>query len=102
VNLLQLAFHLRRRVGPLEGRRILRSAVRVFASAGAVALVVALSLATLHDSWHRGILLEGVVVALGLALAVGGGWLAMRLLKVEELAVVENLVRSLLARLRGR
>lgn len=99
-NLVQLAIYLRRRLGLLEGRRILGSALRVFLSAGLMALACAGSLLALHDRWHRGLVVEAAVVATGLVVSLAGGYALMKLLRVEELGVVEGLVRSLVARVR--
>ncbi|MBI5711061.1 MAG: murein biosynthesis integral membrane protein MurJ [Candidatus Eisenbacteria bacterium] len=94
-NLLQLTLYLRRRVGPLEGRRILNTLVRVgLSSLGFAAALLAL-LHALGGRWHGGLALESATVAAGFALAVALGWVAMRALKVEELATVESLLRSL-------
>lgn len=98
-NFVQLALYLRRRVGPLGGRRVLDTVARVTVSAGVVALAVALALAFLHESWRRGFVVEALIVAGALALAVGVGYLAMKLLRVEELAALETLLRRLWAKL---
>jgi len=101
-NFLQLALYLRRRVGPLEGRRILRTLLRVGAASLLVGLACALGLARLGTSWHRGIAVEGLLVVTALVLAAGAGWALMRLFRVEEIAVVESLLRSLAGRLKRR
>ena len=101
VNLLQLAFYLRRRVGPLEGRRMLNTIVRVFLAAGVAVAVCGLGLAALGDRWHRGFAVEAVVVLGFLVVALVLGYAAMKLLRVEELTTVEALARSAWARRPG-
>jgi len=101
-NLLQLAFYLRRRVGPIEGGRILGTFARVaFASLGIAALCGGL-LALLGDRWHHGWLAAGLTVAASGALAAGAGFALMRLLRVEELDAVVALAAAIPRRLRGR
>jgi len=101
-SLLQLTWYLRRRVGPLEGRRMLNTLWRVGAAASLAALLVAGVLRWLGDGARGGLATEAAAVAGLLALAVAAGWAAMRWLQVEELATVEQLVRSAARRLRGR
>jgi putative peptidoglycan lipid II flippase len=101
-NFLQLVFYLRRRIGLLEGRRILSTVLRVALASGLVGAACAAALWALGPAWHRGLVSEGAVVLGGFGFAAGAGWLLMRLLRVEELAAVESLVRSLARRLRGR
>jgi putative peptidoglycan lipid II flippase len=102
VNLLQLLFYIRRRVGRFGGRRVLDSALR----AGAASLVAGLccwgALALLGDAWHRGIAAEALVVLAGSVLMLGLSWGLMRLFRVQELATVESLARSAVRRLTGR
>lgn len=101
LNLAQLAWALRRRVGPLEGRRMLASAAKVAAAsaAGAAAAAVAIPAARGLGAGWRGEL--AAVVAAGLA----GGiviFAAMRALRVAELDAVTDLARGLGRRVRGR
>jgi putative peptidoglycan lipid II flippase len=101
-NLLQLAIYLRRRVGPLEGGRMLRSVLRVLlASAGLAAACFAM-LAAIGPRWHHGFLPEALTVSAGVVVAAGGGYALMKLLRVEELSVVEGMLASLGRRLRMR
>ncbi|HEY2955990.1 MAG TPA: murein biosynthesis integral membrane protein MurJ [Candidatus Eisenbacteria bacterium] len=101
-NFLQLAFYLRRRVGPLEGRRMLATLGRVLAASLLAVAPCALALAGLAGAWHRGLRTELAVVGAAAALALVLGYGAMRALKVEELSAVEETVRALRSRLTGR
>jgi putative peptidoglycan lipid II flippase len=98
-NLLQLAVALRRRIGVLEGRRILRTFVRTGTAALLATGPIAATLFALGDRWHRGAGLEGVTVVAGLVVAAGIGALAMRLMRVEELATFASLADGLRRRL---
>ena len=100
LNLGQLAFLLRARLGGVDGGRIARSLLRMLVASGLTAAGLAAALFALGDVSGRGLLFRAaVVVGGGLgALAVGG--LLMRLLGVEELAMLGELARSLRARLR--
>jgi putative peptidoglycan lipid II flippase len=102
VNLLQLVYHLRARLGPLEGRRMLRTALRVGGAAVLVCGLNGAALWALEDRWHGGFVAEAVVVATSLLVAVPLGWLALRLLKVEELAAAEAAAAALRRRVLGR
>jgi putative peptidoglycan lipid II flippase len=101
-NLLQLGFYLRRRVGPLGARRMLRTLFKVTAAGSLVAVVCALGIAVLGPHARRSLAVEMLVVAAGLVVGGGGVYLAMKALRVEELAAVDDLLRSLRARLGGR
>ncbi len=102
INLLQLLFYIRRRVGRFGGRRVLDSALR----AGGASLLAGLAgwgvLRSLGTAWHRGILVEGAVVALSFAMMGGLSWSLMRLFRVRELATIESLARGLARRLLRR
>ena len=99
-NLLQLAFYLRRRVGPIEGGRILRTVLRVALAGALAALPCALALGALAGRWEGRVLTEGAVVALGFALALAVGYGALKLLRVEETRTAEDLARLIAGRLR--
>jgi putative peptidoglycan lipid II flippase len=101
-NLLQLALYLRRRVGPLEGRRIAGSALKVAIAAGVGTVACAGGLIALHDAWHGRLVARATVVAAGFLVAVLTGYAGMKLLRVEELDVIEGLGRSMAARLLRR
>jgi putative peptidoglycan lipid II flippase len=102
INLVQLLVYLRRRVGPFGGRRILDSLVR----AGGASLLAGLAswgaLRALGTAWHRGILVEGVVVAAGSLLLGGLTWGLMRLFRVPELDTLQSLARGLVRRVTRR
>lgn len=98
VNLGQLLWFLRRKIGPLEGRRMLQT-VRVSFLASVIALtpsVVALTL--IGEAWHGGWLRESVVVVASLVVSAALGWWAMRALGLEELPALEALGGSVLRR----
>jgi len=101
-SLLQLTWYLRRRVGPLEGRRMLNTLWRVSAAASLAALLAAGALRWLGAGARGSVAVEAAAVTGLLALAVAAGYAAMRLLRVEELATVEQLVRSAARRVLGR
>jgi len=99
VNLLQLLFYIRRRVGRFGGRRVLDSFVRAGAAAVLSGLACAAGLRVLGGAWHRGVLVEGAVVAASLALTGALGWALMRLFRVRELATIQSLACGLARRL---
>ncbi len=101
-NLLQLAWFLRRRLGPLEGGRMLATLWRVGLASAIATLPCALALRALGGAGRGGLAVEGAVVAGGLALALAVGYGAMKVFRVEELATVERLAGSLVRRLTGR
>lgn len=101
-NFLQLAFYLRRRVGPIEGRRMLATLGRVLVASVAALAPCAIALAWVGERWHRGAALEGATVAAGAAVALVLGYAAMRALRVEELGAVEETARAIRGRLGGR
>jgi putative peptidoglycan lipid II flippase len=102
LNLLQLLFYIRRRVGPFGGRRILDSSLR----AGAASLLAGLAcwavLSSLGSAWRRGPLVEGAVVLAGSVLLMGLSWGLMRLFRVQELHTIESLMRGFVRRITGR
>lgn len=102
VNMLQLGFYLRRRLGPLEGRRMARTAARVSAAAIAAAGGNVLLLRVLGPHWEGRALTELLVVGSGFVLSVVIGGLVMRVLKVEELGAVGEIARAMVARVTPR
>jgi putative peptidoglycan lipid II flippase len=100
-NLIQLVFYLRRRIGLLEGRRITGTVMRVGLAGGLAALFCGAGLVMLGGRWHGGVVPEGLVVGGGLVVAVLVNYTAMKLLRVEELNALDDLVRALKARLGG-
>jgi putative peptidoglycan lipid II flippase len=99
-NALQLAIGLRRRLGRLDAKRMVDTLVRVGIGAGIGALACGIGLRALGPgprSWpvEAGIVLIGALV--GTALAYG----AMKLLRVQELAALEDLLRALRRRFTG-
>ena len=101
-NLLQLAWYLRRRVGPLEGRRMLDTLGRVAVASAIAALPCAALLRWMGDAGRGGVASQLVTVGGGLLVALAAGYGAMKLLRVDELATVERLVGSLGRRLLRR
>ncbi len=100
-NLLQLALYLRRRIGFLEGRRIARTLLRVGMAGGLSALLCGGGLVMLGERWHGGAVREGAVVGTGLVVAVLVTYSAMKLLRVEELNALDDLLRALRGRFGG-
>jgi putative peptidoglycan lipid II flippase len=101
-NLLQLGFYLRRRIGPMEARRMIDTLARVLLAAGIGVLPSFFGLRLVGDSWHGRIVAELAVVSAGLGIAVVAGYLAMKRLRVAELDTVEALVRAGTRRILGR
>ena len=99
-NLLQLAFYLRRRLGPMEGGRMRRTAVRVLIVSALAVAPSALALALLGDAWHGSWLIELAVVGVSLGLTVALGALLARALGIEELPALRALVGAVTGRLR--
>ena len=100
VNLVQLALALRRSVGLLEGRRTVVMSLKVLMASliGCAPGAVALTLVRVPATW----LSELAAVAV-LALAGGlGVYAMMKLLRVEEVGVLDDLLGSVQRRLRGR
>jgi len=102
LNLLQLLFYIRLRVGPFGGRRILDSSLRAGAAALAAGLVCWIALRAIGSAWHRGFLAEGAVVLAGSALMMGLTWGLMRMFRVQELRTIESLARGFVRRITGR
>jgi putative peptidoglycan lipid II flippase len=99
-NAVQLSFGLRRRLGRLDAKRMVGTFSRVALGSAAAAGVCLLGLRLLGPSprhWE----MEAVVVAGGALAAVVVGYLAMKALRVEELAALEDLVRGLRRRFTG-
>ena len=101
-NFAQLAYYLRRKVGPFEGRRMVATLARVTGASIVALAPSALALAWLGERWHGGVGMEAALVATSLAAAIALGYPAMRALRVEELAAVEDAARAILGRLGGR
>jgi putative peptidoglycan lipid II flippase len=100
-NLLQLAGYLRRRVGPLEGRRMLNTLWRVGLAATLATFCCAVALRAARPLLGHGWLPETLEVAGGMLLAAATGLLAMKLLRVEELATLGGLAAAARRRLAG-
>ncbi len=101
IGMLQLTYYLRRRIGPLEGRRMARTLLRVGAAATVAAGGNVVLLRLLDNRWEGRVLSELLVVGAGFLLSVLAGGIVMRLLKVEELHAVGDIVRALRERLFG-
>ena len=99
-NAVQLAIALRGRLGRLDAGRMLRTLARVGVAAAFGGLLCAGGLLTMGDG-PRPWLVEAAVVIGGFVLAVVAGYGAMKLLRVEELSAVEDLVRTLRRRIAG-
>ena len=101
ISLLQLGWSLRRRIGPLEGRRMLATLLRVGAASVTGVAPCAIGLLLLRGAWHRGFAWEAATVAASAAVALAIGYVAMKLFGVEELHALEDLARGVRSRLFG-
>jgi putative peptidoglycan lipid II flippase len=101
VNLLQLSWLLKRRLGRIEGGRMLGALARILLASAAVGALLALGLRAVGDLTTRGIAVRFGVVAGAGVLSLGLLLGALRLLRVEELALVGELVRSVRGRFGG-
>jgi putative peptidoglycan lipid II flippase len=98
VNLAQLAFALRARLGSLEGTRLRATTLRVSLASLGIAVLGLAVLALTGALGLRGFVGRAVAVGLGVVLGGAGGFTLMKLTRVEELRVVDGWI----ARLRGR
>jgi len=98
VNLLQLGYYLRRRLGPLEGRRMVATLARVAAASLGIA-ALCLGLLRVLPRIAGDVVRDGTLVAAGAAIAAGGGYLLMKLARVEEVATVEGLLAGVRRRI---
>ena len=101
-NLGQLAWRLRAKLGGVDGRRMLNALVRITAAAAVPGLLAAWGLSRMGDVAALGVPARAAVVAAG-----GLGGLAvlavtLRLARVDELAMVAEVVRSVRSKLGGR
>ena len=101
-NLVQLAFYLRNRIGPLEGRRILGTLLRVALASLGIAALAGGMLVLLGRRWHHGWTGSGLTVAAGALILVGAGYAFLRLLKVEELGALAEIGAALRRRIAPR
>ena len=98
VNLGQLMWFLRRKIGPLEGGRMLRT-VRVSVLASLIALAPSvIALVVLGDAWQGSWVREGALVAVSLVVTAGLGWWTMRALGLAELPALEALAGAVFRR----
>ena len=102
LNLLQLLFYIRRRVGRFGGRRVLASTLRAGAASLLAGLACWAALFSLGTAWHRGFLAEGAVVLAGSALMMAVTWGLMRLFRVQEIRTLESLAGGFVRRIAGR
>lgn len=99
-NLLQLSLYLRGRIGGFDARRILATLARVLAASLAVGVVLWFGLHALGGRWHRGHVRVLATVLGALVAGAGLGGVALRAARVEELALLGDLGRSLTRRFR--
>lgn len=102
VNLAQLAWRLRGRIGGIEGARMLRSLARITLASVAAAAGLAFVLPATGDVTAASVPVRAAVVAggglAGLAIIAA----LLRVLRVEELTLVGDVVRSVRGRLTRR
>jgi putative peptidoglycan lipid II flippase len=89
-----LYYLMRRRVGPLDGPRTLSAIVRIVAASAVVAGLAYLVWKPLDSTFGRSFAAQLVSLGAALVVAVAGYLGLCRLLRVEELAVLRDLVRS--------
>jgi putative peptidoglycan lipid II flippase len=99
-NLTQLALYLRGRIGGFDAGRIGATLVRVLAASAAVGVVLWLGLHAAAGWWHRGHLRVLLTVLVSLVAGAALGWGALKLARVEELALLEDAGASVLRRFR--
>jgi len=100
VNLLQLALALRGSVGRLEGRRTIGTVLRVGAASliGCAPCAVVLAMVRVPGTWTWELATVAVMALVGGA----SMYVMMKLLRVEEVAVLDDLLRSVGRRVLGR
>jgi putative peptidoglycan lipid II flippase len=99
LNLTQLAVRLRARLGGIEGGRMLRSLARITLASAVPAVLLGAALVAWGDGSALGVGMRAAIVLAGGVVGLALLALALRLLRVEELAMVRELARSLQARL---
>jgi putative peptidoglycan lipid II flippase len=102
LNFVQLSLYLRRRLGPLGGRRLLDTIIRVTAASSAAVGVGAVVLRLDRPWLPSGHVGEALQVGASLVVALFAGYGLLRGLRVEEMRAVEELLRTWAGRLRGR
>ncbi len=102
MNLGQLSWRLRQHLGGIDARRMATSFVRILAASAVTAALLAVGLAALGDITSRGLLVRLAVVAGGGVASLGVLLVALRVFRVEELAMVGELVRSVRGKFGGR
>ncbi|MEQ1833506.1 MAG: murein biosynthesis integral membrane protein MurJ [Candidatus Eisenbacteria bacterium] len=102
MNLAQLSWRLRQHLGGIDARRMARSLLRILAASALTAAALAAGLTALGDITTHGLLVRLGVVAGGGVVSLAVLFGALRLFRVEELAMVDELVRSVRGRLGGR
>jgi putative peptidoglycan lipid II flippase len=100
LNLVQLAFRLRSKLGGIDGGRILRSLAKILLASGITAAGLVAGLTVLGDVSGHAVAFRAAVVGGGALGAVVVGGLLMRLLRVEELGMLGELARSIRGRFR--
>ena len=99
-NLAQLTLALRKRIGPIGGRRIAGSASRVLLASILAVAPSALALAFTGQSWRGGFVREGLEVGGSLLLTIVTLFATMKLLHVEELPALGALGGTIVDRFR--
>ena len=99
-NAVQLAIGLRKRLGRIDAGRILNTLMRVGLAGAAAAGACLLALRWRSEAHHPWIF-EAAVVLGGTIVGVGVAYGAMKLLRVEELPALEDLLRAMRRRFGG-
>lgn len=98
-NLIQLTLYLRRRLGSIGAGEMAGAALRIVGASALGAGACVLMMVLLGERWHRGPLIEGAVVALSAAIMAALTWAGLRLLRVDDVGVIEDLARSVFRRM---
>ena len=99
-NLVQLTLALRKRIGPIDGRRIAGAALRVLIAGIVAVLPSAVALWLTGEAWRGRWFREGLVVGASLLVTLGALVGTMKLLRVEELPAIGELGGAVLDRFR--
>lgn len=102
VNVLQLFWLLRKRIGLIDGRRMLATFFKVLVAGGLASGLCALGVAWSGDAWHGGWVREAIAVAAGFALVLAVSAGLMKLMRVEEIGALGGIIGAVRRRLTGR
>lgn len=97
-SLVLLLYLLRRRIGTFDLRSTLGVLARIAVAAVTAVMLCGAGLIAIGDAWH-GVLWREAAVVIGSLLLMGiATWIALRILRVEELSALEDILRSVIGR----